>query len=81
MAPGETMVSISAGGGGYAAPYARAPDRVAHDVREKWVSPEAARDIYGVALDSAGNVDEAETRRLRAATAAEPGARVQTAAE
>ena len=81
VAPGETMVSISAGGGGYAAPCAREPERVAHDVREKWVSPEAARDIYRVALDSAGNVDEAETRRLRAATATESGARVQTAAE
>ena len=75
------MVSISAGGGGYAAPCAREPERVAHDVREKWVSPEAARDIYRVALDPAGNVDEAETRRLRAATATESGARVQTAAE
>ena len=81
VAPGETMVSISAGGGGYAAPYAREPERVAHDVREKWVSPEAARDIYRVALDSAGNVDEAETRRLRAAAVAGTGARAQTAAE
>ena len=68
-----------AGGGGYAAPSAREPERVAHDVREKWVSPEAAREVYRVALDRAGNVDEAETRRLR--TAAELGARVQTAAE
>ena len=78
VAPGETMVSISAGGGGYAAPYAREPERVAYDVQEKWVSPEAAREVYRVAFDPAGNVDGAETRRLRAA--AEPGARVQTAA-
>ncbi|MDE0392770.1 MAG: hypothetical protein OXI57_11960, partial [Rhodospirillales bacterium] len=75
VAPGETMVSISAGGGGYAEPAARAPERVAHDVRERWVSPEAARDIFRVALDESGNVDEAETRRLRA------GAEVQDAAE
>ena len=63
------MVSISAGGGGYAEPCARAPERVAHDVRERWVSPEAARDIFGVVLDKNGNVDEAGTRRLRVAAA------------
>ncbi len=68
VAPGETMVSISAGGGGYAAARARDPERVAHDVREHWVSRQAAREVYRVALDAAGHVDQAETRRLRAAS-------------
>ena len=81
VAPGETMVSISAGGGGYAEPCAREPERVAHDVRERWVSPEAARDIFRVALDASGNVDEAGTRRLRAGAPADAGVRVQDAAE
>ena len=75
------MVSISAGGGGYAEPCAREPARVAHDVRERWVSPEAARDIFRVALDAAGNVDEAGTRRLRAGAPVDAGVRVQDAAE
>ena len=79
--PGETMVSISAGGGGYAAPAAREPARVAHDVRERWVSAEAAREIYRVALDAAGRVDEAATRRLRAAAPAGDEPRAQDAAE
>jgi N-methylhydantoinase B len=81
VAPGETMVSISAGGGGYAEPCAREPERVAHDVRERWVSPEAARDIFRVALDAAGNVYEAGTRRLRADAPEDAGVRVQDAAE
>ncbi len=67
IAPGETMVSISTGGGGYAAPMSRDPAQVAHDVRERWVSSEVAREVYGVALDEAGEVDLAETERLRAA--------------
>lgn len=65
LEPGETVVSVSAGGGGYGAPATRDPARVAHDVRERWVSPGAAREVYRVALDTHGNVDRAATRRLR----------------
>ena len=43
LQPGERIVSVSAGGGGYGDPLERAPERVLHDVREGWVSPERAR--------------------------------------
>ncbi len=71
LVPGETVVSISAGGGGYARPALRDPERVADDVRERWVSPQVARDVYRVALDHSGQVDTAETHRLRHSAAAE----------
>jgi N-methylhydantoinase B len=61
----------SAGGGGYGDPLERDAERVAHDVEEGYVSAAAARELYGVLLDSAGFVDAATTddlrRRLRAA--------------
>ena len=66
LQPGQNIVSVSSGGGGYGAPWKRDPQRVAHDVREGWVSRERAREVYGVALDEAGAVAEDATRALRA---------------
>jgi N-methylhydantoinase B len=63
--PGEAMVSISCGGGGYGSPGERAPSRVAEDVREGWVSRARAESIYRVSLTDELQVDEAATRRLR----------------
>jgi N-methylhydantoinase B len=63
--PGEAMVSISCGGGGYGPPEERAPWRVAEDVREGWVSRRRAEDVYRVVLTDDLRVDEAATRRLR----------------
>lgn len=63
--PGEAMVSISCGGGGYGSPRDREPLSVVHDVREGWVSPEHAKTVYGVALTEALGLDEAGTRVLR----------------
>jgi N-methylhydantoinase B len=63
--PGEAMVSISCGGGGYGSPAAREPWRVADDVREGWISAARARSVYQVALTEQLDVDEAETARLR----------------
>ncbi len=54
------------GGGGWGDPMTREPERVRLDVLRGYVSPEAARRDYGVALLADGSVDEAETRRLRA---------------
>jgi N-methylhydantoinase B len=55
------------GGGGWGDPFRRDPARVADDVRNGFVSVEAARSAYGVALDPQSNiVDEAETATLRA---------------
>ncbi len=47
--PGETIISLSTGGGGYGDPKLRDPERVRHDVREKWISLERARSVYGIA--------------------------------
>lgn len=54
------------GGGGYGDPLLRDPQRVLRDVVEMRVSLEAARAIYGAAIEEkALQVDEAETERLR----------------
>jgi N-methylhydantoinase B len=65
LAPGETVVSIASGGGGYGSPLERDPDRVKVDVDEGWITLERARDIYGVTFGSSGNVDVAATRVRR----------------
>jgi len=54
-------------GGGYGDPLRRDPERVAVDVARKAVSPTAAKDIYGVILDAAGDVDAAATKARREA--------------
>jgi N-methylhydantoinase B len=69
LAPGETIVSVSARGGGYGPPTARAPERVAHDVAEGWVSRARAATIYGVILDDHGAIDAGATLARRAALA------------
>jgi N-methylhydantoinase B len=69
LAPGETIVSVSAGGGGYGPPTARAPERVARDVAEGWVSRARAAAIYGVILDDHGAIDADATLGRRAALA------------
>jgi N-methylhydantoinase B len=66
LAPGELIVSISAGGGGYGDPLEREIERVRHDVAEGWISAGRARALYGVALDRDGGVDAEATRLLRA---------------
>jgi N-methylhydantoinase B len=65
LAPGETVVSVASGGGGYGSPLDRDPARVKADVDEGWITRGRARDIYGVTFDSSGNVDPAATQALR----------------
>ncbi len=59
----------SPGGGGYGPPEAREATQVLEDVREGFVSPEEARDVYTVFLvrneDGDWHVDEDATKRLR----------------
>ena len=58
---------LSSAGGGWGDPHARDPQAVLDDVRDEIVSPQAAHDIYGVALSADGrSVDVAATARLRA---------------
>lgn len=62
---GDAYKMLSGGGGGFGDPRGRDPEAVADDVREGYVSVEAARDKYGVALTAAGTVDAAATAALR----------------
>ena len=64
---GESVISYTPGGGGYGPPREREPALVARDVREGWISVRRAREVYGVAFDTGGEVDEAATRALREA--------------
>lgn len=66
---GDVLANNTGGGGGWGNPHKRDADKVAKDVRNGFVSVERAASHYGVAVDaSTFTVDEAQTRRLRAAT-------------
>jgi N-methylhydantoinase B len=62
---GDRVRNLTAGGCGYGCPADRDPARVLDDVLDGYVSPGAARDVYGVAVRD-GRVDDDETRVLRA---------------
>jgi N-methylhydantoinase B len=75
LAPGEWIRGVEAGGGGYGDPLAREPEAVLNDVLERWVTPRAAREVYGVALAEQGGqggavssytIDPSATEALRA---------------
>lgn len=53
------------GAGGVGDPLHRDPEAVARDVAEGAVSPQAARELYGVALAGDGSVDRAATEQAR----------------
>ena len=63
--PGDRLRLDLAGGGGFGDPFTRDPERVAEDVRNEMISPDSARENYGVALGADGTVDEAATAKLR----------------
>ena len=62
---GEMLHMSMMGGGGYGDPLERDPERVRNDVVYRMVSPECARDIYGVSLNENSELDLEETHRLR----------------
>lgn len=66
LGDGERIISVSPGGGGYGPPIERESERVLSDVRERWISAERAREVYGVALTSSLEVDVRATEALRA---------------
>jgi N-methylhydantoinase B len=70
IACGERVRLETPGGGGFGPPAERAPDKVARDVRLGYVSGEAARGLYKVAVTEAGEVDAAATAALRQGVAA-----------
>lgn len=63
--PDEVISNRTAGGGGYGEPFARDPEAVREDVADGYVSREAAREQYGVAITEDGEVDHEETAELR----------------
>lgn len=79
LQPGELLLHLLSGGGGYGSPLEREPERVREDVLAHFISFERARDVYGVVfdgseLDESLRVDAAATERQRAALRAREGA-------
>ncbi len=62
---GDEILYLADGGGGYGPPFERAPERVRDDVIDGYVSREAARAEYGVALTGDLEIDWVETEKLR----------------
>ena len=63
---GQVLANNTGGGGGWGNPFERDPALVAKDVRNGFVSVEAAERDYGVAVDPATfSVDTARTATLR----------------
>lgn len=48
LEPGETIISVSCGGGGYGPPGERDPERVRRDLEEGWISADRATSVYGL---------------------------------
>jgi N-methylhydantoinase B len=66
---GDVLVNATGGGGGYGHPFERDPEAVAKDVRNGFVSVEAAADAYGVKINSDFTVDREATLVARGAMA------------
>jgi N-methylhydantoinase B len=45
---GDVVRTMTGGGGGFGDPAQRDPEAVREDIRNRHVSPEAAREVYGV---------------------------------
>ena len=72
-------MGVDTGGGGYGSPLDRDPAMVRVDVLEGWVSPDKARQIYGVIFkgrieDESITVDREATSKWRAALRGERSA-------
>lgn len=66
LQPGERIININPGGGGYGDPLRRRVAAVLEDVRNGLVSPQGAALEYGVVLDADGQLNETATRLARA---------------
>jgi N-methylhydantoinase B len=77
LSAGDREISVTAGGGGYGYPWRRDLNKVRWDVRNGYVSLQAAESIYGVVFTLDGEIDREATARLRrnleaAATGCDP---------
>jgi N-methylhydantoinase B len=71
--PGDQLWEYIAGGAGYGDPLDRDSARVAADLRDGKITPEAARRTYGVVVEPGGDADEAATKQAREALRRERG--------
>lgn len=78
LRPGESIVSLSAGGG-YGDPLDRDPTAVLEDVADEWISFTRARETYGVVLS--GDPARWETLRIDEHATAEERRQLRLAAE
>ena len=58
---------MQSGGGGFGDPMERDPELAAEDVGERYVSPSVAHKVYGVMLNTSGEVDVVATQLRRKA--------------
>jgi N-methylhydantoinase B len=65
---GDRLVAFGPSGGGYGDPFRREPASVVENVIDGLLSPEVARDQYGVVV-TRGKLDDAATAKLRKAHA------------
>jgi N-methylhydantoinase B len=65
LSAGDREISITAGGGGYGDPWRRDVNKVLRDVRNGYVSRQAAESIYGVVFGLDGEIDQRATVRRR----------------
>ena len=64
--PGDVIVTKSGGGGGIGSPLDRDAEKVRRDVLDRYISPEKAREVYGVVLEGeAFGLDAGATQKLR----------------
>ena len=66
LKPGDRVRIVTGGGGGYGNAFERPAEEVLEDLRNDYITPDTARDEYGVALTPDGMVDAAATESLRA---------------
>lgn len=62
---GDALFVRCSASGGYGDPLEREPQRVAHDVRQGYVTANTAERIYGVVVGGDGSADEGATTRRR----------------
>ena len=65
LQPGSVISYRTPGGGGYGSPLERDPERVLEDVAQGKVTPERARETYGVILDASGKTVDLEATHAR----------------
>lgn len=75
---GDAMFLRCASGGGYGDPLERESESVRNDVANGFVSREAAKDVYGVAIGINGQIDVLETERQRSLLKGERRAKSST---